>query len=55
MHPKVVEAVEAQVERLHMCETATEQELELAKKFRKFVPCAEMVRFGNRIRAELDD
>jgi glutamate-1-semialdehyde 2,1-aminomutase len=46
-HPKIVEAVKAQVETLHMCETATELELKVAKKFRKWIPCAEMVRFGN--------
>lgn len=46
-HPKVVSAVKRQVETLHMSETATALELDLAKKFNRFVPCAEMVRFGN--------
>src|SRR5579884_4081613 len=46
-HPRVVDAVKKQVEKLHMSETATELELELALKFNKIVRCAEMVRFGN--------
>jgi glutamate-1-semialdehyde 2,1-aminomutase len=46
-HPKVVSAVKRQVGTLHMSETATTLELDLAKKFNRFVPCAEMVRFGN--------
>jgi glutamate-1-semialdehyde 2,1-aminomutase len=46
-HPRLVEAVKKQVEKLHMSETATELELELALKFNKIARCAEMVRFGN--------
>ncbi len=46
-HPAIVEAVKNQVETLHMCETATELELQLAMKVHQIVPCAEMVRFGN--------
>jgi glutamate-1-semialdehyde 2,1-aminomutase len=46
-HPRIVQAVNRQVEKLHMCETATELELELALKFNKLVRCGEMVRFGN--------
>src|SRR5579862_907939 len=46
-HPKVVDAVQKQVAKLHMCETATVPELDLARKFHKYVRCAEMVRFGN--------
>lgn len=46
-HPDVVEAVQKQITKLHMCETATVPELDLAEKFHKYVRCAEMVRFGN--------
>ncbi len=46
-HPKVVEAVKAQLEKGSVYGTPTELELNFAKKVIDAVPCAEMIRFVN--------
>jgi len=46
-HPRIVEAVQKQAQEGTMLGTATEIEVELAKKFKEFVPTADMVVFAN--------
>jgi glutamate-1-semialdehyde 2,1-aminomutase len=46
-HPRIVEAVQKQAQEGMMFGTAIELEVDLAKKFRQFVPTADMVVFAN--------
>jgi glutamate-1-semialdehyde 2,1-aminomutase len=46
-HPKITEAVRKQAQEGMMLGTAIELEVDLAKKFKQFVPTAEMVIFAN--------
>lgn len=46
-HPKIVEAVQKQAQEGMMFGTPVELEIELAKRFRQFVPTADMVVFSN--------
>jgi len=46
-HPRVVEAVQKQAQEGMMLGTAIELEVEVAKKFKQFVPSADMVVFAN--------
>ena len=46
-HPRLIEAVQKQAQEGMMLGTAIELEIEVAKKFRQFVPTADMVVFAN--------
>jgi len=46
-HPRIVEAVQKQAQEGMMFGTAIELEVDLAKKFKQFVPSADMVVFAN--------
>lgn len=46
-HPQIVDAVQKQAEEGMMLGTAIELEIELAKRFKQFVPTADMVVFAN--------
>ena len=46
-HPKIVEAVQRQAQEGMMLGTPVELEIELARKFKQFVPTADMVSFSN--------
>ena len=46
-HPKIVEAVQKQAQEGMMFGTPVELEIDLAKKFKQFVPSADMVVFAN--------
>jgi glutamate-1-semialdehyde 2,1-aminomutase len=46
-HPKIVEAIRQQAQEGTMLGTPVELEIDLAKKFRQFVPTADMVVFAN--------
>ena len=46
-HPRIINAIEQQLQEGIMFGTTTEPEIELAKKITEIVPCAEMVTFAN--------